>query len=208
MTADSPIGGLDDELTELLRSIAAGNRNDVHRLMTVAYDELRSLAEAHMCRERVDHTLQPTALVHEAFLRLVNQRHLSWPDRARFFGAASEIIRRILVDHARTKGRGKRGGDWERLTMSGLPDGEHTDPVDLIALDDALNLLAQIDVRQARIVEMRFFGGLGIEAIADLLEMGKRSVDREWCVARTWLYHRLVGPPVPGTKTDEPGSGT
>jgi RNA polymerase sigma factor (TIGR02999 family) len=151
--------------------------------------------------------------VHEAFLRLVRQRELAWRDRAHFFGAASELIRRILVDHARARAAGKRGGEQQRLTIiGGLAHADPGPPLDLIALDDALGRLAEIDERQARIVEMRFFGGLTVAQVADLLEVGPRTVDREWCVARTWLYRALGGGEEPGAgrsaREDGPRPGT
>jgi RNA polymerase sigma factor (TIGR02999 family) len=197
-----------EEVTRILRRIAGGHRDDLDRLITVVYDELRALARGHLRRERPDHTLQPTALVHEVFLRLVNQRELAWHDRAHFFGAASELIRRILVDHARARASGKRGGERQRLTLSATDAAEPADGVDLIALDDALQHLAAIDERQARIVELRYFGGLTVPEVADLLEIGRRTVDREWCVARTWLYRTMTGVERRDPKDAGDGSGS
>lgn len=178
-------------VTLLLRAAASGDRRDLDALMGAIYDDLRRLAVAHMRAERDDHTLQPTALVHEAYLKLVDQRTTDWKDRAHFFAVASRIIRRLLVDHARERLALKRGGGGERIPLEAAEPATEVPGVDLVALDEAVEELASIDERQARIVELRFFGGLTIEEIADLLEMGRRSVDREWQAARAWLFLRL-----------------
>lgn len=181
-------------VTQLLRAAASGDRRDLDALMGAIYDDLRRLAVAHMRAERDDHTLQPTAVVHEAYLKLVDQRTTDWKDRAHFFAVASRIIRRLLVDHARERLALKRGGGGERIPLEAAEAAElacEVPGVDLVALDEAVEELASIDERQARIVELRFFGGLTIEEIANLLEMGRRSVDREWQAARAWLFLRL-----------------
>lgn len=180
------------DITVLLRASALGDPHDADRLMAVIYDDLKRLAASQLSRERHGHTLAPTALVHEAYIRLVNQRSAAWNDRLHFFSVAARIIRRILIDHARERRALKRGG----------PDGgairiEHDDlaaperDLNLVALDEALIELAELSERQARIVELRFFGGLTIPEIAVALSMGSRSVDREWQAARAWLFHRL-----------------
>ncbi len=178
-------------ITTLLRAAATGERRDLDALMAAIYEDMRRLAESHLRQERMDHTLQPTALVHEAYMKLIDQRQTDWKDRAHFFAVASRIIRRILVDHARAKQAAKRGSDQQRVSL------EHADlalpgtDVNLVALDDALNELATLDDRQAKIVELRFFGGLTIAEIAEALSMGRRSVDRDWNAAKAWLYFRL-----------------
>jgi len=178
----------------ILGQLAAGDRGQLDRLLEAVYGELRRLAQVHLRQERADHTLAATALVHEAYMKLVDQREVAWQDRAHFFAVASTIIRRILVDHARARGARKRGGDAERIGLTGLemPDGDRDgDEVDLIALDEALRQLAELDQRQARIVELRYFGGLTVEQIAEVLDIGPRTVDRDWRCARTWLYSAL-----------------
>ncbi|HMP38409.1 MAG TPA: sigma-70 family RNA polymerase sigma factor [Phycisphaerales bacterium] len=179
--------------TRLLSRVAAGDRSDLDRLLEVVYEELRRLAQVHLRGERADHTLAATALVHEAYVRLVDQREVAWQDRAHFFAAASRIIRRILVDHARArhalKRGGRRAGDAGRIELDALESPE--DGIDVIELEDALTRLAEIDERQARIVELRYFGGLTIDQIAEVLDLGARTVDRDWRCARTWLYEAL-----------------
>ncbi|MGB0715396.1 MAG: sigma-70 family RNA polymerase sigma factor [Phycisphaerae bacterium] len=178
-------------VTLLLRAASSGERNDVDALMAAIYDDLRRLAIDHMKIERGDHTLQPTALVHEAYLKLIDQRSTDWKDRLHFFAVASRIIRRILVDHARQRFAQKRGGRVGRVPIEGVDPGAPNPDVDLVALDEALSELSSIDETQARVVEMRYFGGLTIEEIAQALSMGKRTVDRHWQVAKTWLYFRI-----------------
>jgi RNA polymerase sigma factor (TIGR02999 family) len=156
--------------------------------MTAAlYSELHRLAAAYMRRERTDHTLQPTALVHEAYLRLAGQRELNWRNRAQLIGVAAQVMRRVLLDHARKHFTNKRGGKEARISLDTaiLGNGRHTD---IVALDDALTQLAAIDPRQSRIVELRFFGGLTEEETADLLDISSRTVRREWTMARAWLF--------------------
>lgn len=178
-------------VTLLLRAAASGSRTDVDALMAAIYEDLRRLAVDHMRVERGDHTLQPTALVHEAYLKLIDQRTTDWRDRLHFFAVASRIIRRILVDHARQRRAAKRGGQAGRIPMEEVePDAPALD-VDLVALDEALTELGTIDETQARVVEMRYFGGLTVAEIAEALSLGKRTVDRHWQVAKTWLYFRM-----------------
>jgi len=179
-------------LTQLLRSAAAGQGRDLDALMHAIYDDLRRLAIRHMRGERGDHTLQPTALVHEAYLKLIDQRNTDWKDRAHFFALASRIIRRILVDHARQRLANKRGGGiGERIAIEDLELAGPGESGDLVALDGALLELGELDEVQARIVEMRYFGGLTIDEIAESLQIGKRSVDRQWAAAKAWLMFRL-----------------
>jgi RNA polymerase sigma-70 factor (ECF subfamily) len=178
-------------VTQLLRAAASGDRSDLDALMAAIYDDLRRLAVSQMRSERDDHTLQPTAVVHEAYLKLIDQRTTDWKDRVHFFAIASRIIRRILVDHARERLAAKRGGDAQRVPLEHAEMISPVEGVDLVALDEALGELGEIDPRQAKIVELKFFGGLTIEEIAELLSIGRRSVDREWQAARAWLYFRL-----------------
>lgn len=178
-------------VTQLLRAAASGQRRDVDALMSAIYDDLRRLAFGQLRGERCEHTLQPTALVHEAYLKLIDQRSTEWKDRGHFFSVASRVIRRILVDHARERRAQKRGGDIARRAIETADIAASENGTDLIALDEALNELQVIDPLQAKIVEMRYFGGLTIEEIAETLDLGKRSVDRHWQAARAWLCFRL-----------------
>ena len=160
--------------------------------MRVVYDELRRLAAYHLNRERPDHTLQPTALVHEAYLRLCDKAQVDWNSRAHFFGAASRLMRRILVDHARARLAAKRGGP--RLRVSGVEDFASAEgpDIDLLALDEALNELSMLDAQQGRIVDVRFFGGLSLEETAECLGISLATVKRDWTTAKAWLRRRLT----------------
>lgn len=160
--------------------------------MVAIYDDLRRLAVSQMSAERNDHTLQPTALVHEAYFKLVGQHSTDWANRLQFFSVASRIIRRILIDHARERRAAKRGGAADRVPLDAVDPVFQGRPIDLVALDEALKELAELDERQARIVELRFFGGCTIEEIAELLEAGRRTIDRDWLAAKAWLYCRLA----------------
>jgi RNA polymerase sigma factor (TIGR02999 family) len=179
------------DITLLLRSVAAGDRADVDRLMAAVYDDMRRIASTHLAAERADHTLQPTALVHEAYLKLVNQHTANWNDRLHFFSIASQIIRRILIDHARERKAAKRGGGARAISLDDANVAAPQQDLDLLALDDALRQLAEIDARQARIVELRFFGGCSVDEIAELLDIGRRTVDRDWMAAKAWLFCQL-----------------
>jgi RNA polymerase sigma factor (TIGR02999 family) len=161
--------------------------------MPFVYDELRRLARQYLQRERSDHTLQATGLVHEAYLRLVDQSSLSWQNRAHFFAVAAKVMRRVLVDHARSHRAEKRGGDREKLEFDEalLPSGERA--VDLIALDEALRELERLDARQSQIVELRFFGGLTNEEIGEALDISPRTIKREWRLAKAWLRREISG---------------
>lgn len=161
-------------------------------LLPEAYDDLRRLAQGLMARERPGHTLDATALVHEAYLKLAGQQQLQWKNRAQLIGLAALAIRRILVDHARGKARGKRGGGYARVTLTGVADGSGLTSVDLLDLDDALQQLARIDATDARIVELRYFAGLSLDEIAALLNASERTVRRRWSYARAWLYRFLA----------------
>jgi RNA polymerase sigma factor (TIGR02999 family) len=181
------------DVTRLLVNWSNGDRQALEALLPLVYDELRLLAGRYLRRERVGHTLQSTALVHEAYLRLIDQRNVQWQNRAHFFAVAAQMIRRILVDHARKTQSEKRGGQAPRLSLDEAMAVAQDRDVDLVALDDALNGLAEIDEQQARIVELRFFGGLSIEETAEVLKISPATVKRDWVMAKSWLYREMTG---------------
>lgn len=185
---------LQHEVTQILREWSDGDANAPARLMPFVYDELRRQARNYLTRERESHTLQPTALVHEAYLRLVDQTRISWQNRAHFYGVASSMMRRVLVDHARAQTREKRGGAAVRLSIEDVQVPLEQRAADLVALDEALEELAKFDERKCQIVEMRFFGGLSDEEIAEVLGVSTRTVLRDWKTARLWLYRELSEP--------------
>lgn len=181
------------DVTRLLKAWGAGNGGALDRLMPVVVDELRRLARYHLRGERrPGHTLQPTALVNEAYLRLVGQRRVSWQNRAHFFGIAAQMMRRILVDHARRRAAAKRGAGVTHVTLDERIVGRAAGDVDVVALDDALNALGSKDARLARLVEVRFFGGLTIDETADVLQISTATVSRDWKMARLWLRRELA----------------
>jgi len=180
------------EVTRLLLAWNQGDQSAIERLMPLVYEELRRLAERHFRRERVGHTLQPTAVVHEAYFRLVDQTRVTWKNRGHFFAVASQAMRRILVDYARARAADKRGGGEKRVTLASAEvSSESAGELDLLALDEALTRLKSLDGAQAQIVELRFFGGLSIEETAEALETSPSSVKREFRSARAWLYREL-----------------
>lgn len=179
--------------TQLLLAWTAGDRRALDQMLPLVYDELHRLAAGYLARERPDHTLQPTALVHEAFLRLINQREIDWKNRAQFLGVAAGLMRRILVNHARDRAAAKRGGERERVSLSLVEVPSGGPDVDLIALEDALERLATLDERKAKVVELRFFGGLSTEEVAEVLGVSRATVEREWSFARAWLFDALGG---------------
>jgi RNA polymerase sigma factor (TIGR02999 family) len=180
-----------ENITQILQDLSAGDRRAADRLFPFVYDELRRLAAAYFSRERRDHTLQPTALVHEAYLRLIDQKSVEWQNRAHFFGVAANMMRRILVDHARAKATEKHGGSRTRITLDKSVSFQQKNDVDLVAIDEALTILAELDETQSQIVELRFFGGLTIEETAEVLKISPATVKREWAMAKAWLYDRL-----------------
>jgi RNA polymerase sigma factor (TIGR02999 family) len=192
------------DITLLLHAAASGQQGDLDALMGAVYQDMRRLAASHLSGERRGHTLSPTALVHEAYVKLIDQRSTNWTDRLHFFAIAARIIRRILIDHARSRDADKRGGgDRANRTMIRIGEQDIAAPerdVDLIALDEALQELAQLDAQQARIVELRYFGGCTVDEVAELLRIGKRTVDRDWQAAKAWLLVRL-------SEDGEAGSG-
>lgn len=182
-----------NDVTRLLINWTNGDKGALEELMPLVYGELRRLAGRYLRRERADHTLQSTALVNEAFLRLVDQKNVQWQNRAHFFGVAAQMIRRILVDHARAHQAGKRGGGAPKLSLDealGVPERKD---LDLLALDEALTGLAKMDEQQSRIVELRFFGGLSIEDTAEVLGISPATVKRDWTMAKAWLYRDMMG---------------
>ena len=181
------------DVTRLLVEWSRGNREALDSLMPLVYDELWSLAETYLRRERPDHTLQPTALIHEAFFRLVDQRRVAWQSRSHFFGVAARSMRRILVDHARSRNAAKRPPIASRVSIEDVDVASETRDVEVLALDDALARLAAVDPHQERIVEMRFFAGLTIDETAEALNISPESVRREWSMAKAWLYRALSG---------------
>jgi RNA polymerase sigma-70 factor (ECF subfamily) len=179
------------EVTALLTQLSKGNQEAADKLIPLVYKELHRLAEAYMRRERVDHTLQPTALVHEAFIKLVQHHSIDWQSRAHFFGIAAQVMRRVLVDHARGHLRQKRGGVQRRVAMDETLVFAPEQSEELLQLDEALERLAELDPRQGKIVELRFFGGLTVEQTADLLGISPKTVKRDWSMAKAWLHGEL-----------------
>jgi RNA polymerase sigma-70 factor (ECF subfamily) len=180
-----------ESVTQLLIELTSGNHAAVDALLPLIYDELRSLASNYLRRERPDHTLQPTALVHEAYLRLVDQTRVNWQNRAHFFGVAAQMMRRILVDHARAHRAGKRGADFQKLSLDENIDRAVERSAELLALDEALQELARMDEQKSRIIELRYFGGLSVEETAEILGLAPVTVKRHWRMAKAWLYGRI-----------------
>jgi len=180
------------DISKLLRAWSEGDQSALNGLTPIVYDELRRLAHRYMERERPDHTLQTTALVNEAYVRLVDYKRMQWQDRAHFFAVSAQVMRRVLVDYARSHNV-KRGRGVQRVTLDevAVVRGDRTG--DLVALDDALNALARLDPRKVRIIEMRFFGGLSVEETAEVLKVSSATVRRDWSIAKFWLYRELGG---------------
>jgi RNA polymerase sigma factor (TIGR02999 family) len=187
------------DLTQLLESVAHDPAQEaVNQLVPALYNELRGLAEAHLRRERPGHTLSPTALVHEAYLRLIDQSRVHWQGRTHFFAIAAQSVRRVLLDHARARGREKRGGNQKRLTLSAADALAPQSEIDVLALEESLERLSASSPTDAQVVEMRFFGGLSLEEIAQVMGVHERTVRRRWNFAKAWLYAELqsgeIGP--------------
>jgi RNA polymerase sigma factor (TIGR02999 family) len=178
-------------ITQLLVNWSDGDQTALDQLMPLVYEELRRLAESYLRRQPYHHTLQPTVLVHEAYLRMVDQQSVNWENRAQFFGMAATLMRRILVDHTREKMAAKRGGGEFRLSLSEADRFGQDDDIDLIALDDALNDLASLNPQHSRVVELRYFGGLTIEETAAVLSVSHATIERSWTMARAWLRREL-----------------
>ncbi len=182
-----------DETAVILQSMGQGDQSAAHRLMPHMYDELRSLAAQCLRSERNNHTLQPTALVNEVFVKFVGRDNARWEGRAHFLAVAARAMRRILTDHARARAAQKRGGDRARVELDDLVAPESLKSIDLCRLDEALTRLAELDERQSQIVELRFFAGLTVEEVARVLDLSPRTIEVEWRIARAWLASQLAG---------------
>ena len=180
-------------ITQLLIGYSKGDRSALDEMLPLVYNELKRLASYYLNREREGHTLQTTALVHEAYLRLVDQQQVNWKNRSQFLGIAAEMMRRILVNHARDRAVQKRGGDAKRVSLSIVGESGDQPDIDLIALDQALNQLSELDARKGRIVELKFFGGMTTEETAEVLGISTATVEREWNHSRAWLYRAITG---------------
>jgi len=175
----------------ILKDWSGGKRESANVLLSLVYDELRRIARQYLRKERSDHTLQPTALVHEAYMKLIDISDVSWQDRAHFFAVASNVMRHILVDHARARATEKRGGEAQRMALEDAVKLSDAPDIDLLALDEAMKQLADFDEQQSKIVELRFFGGLTIEETAHVIGISPATVKREWTMAKAWLFRRM-----------------
>src|SRR5687768_14379911 len=178
-------------VTDLLIDLSRGDRDALNKLIPLVYDELHRLASRHLRHERPGHTLQTTALVHEAYVKLVDQKNANWQNRVQFFSAAAQVMRHILVDYARSRRAVKRGGDYCRLSLDEAVISSEEKDADLLTLHEALNGLAAIDAQQSRVVELRVFGGLTVEETAEALGVSPRTVKREWSMAKAWLHKQM-----------------
>lgn len=181
-----------NSLTQLLVNWSQGDEKSRNELVALVEPELRLIAKRYLIRERPDHTLQATALINEAYLRLIDQQNVEWQNRAHFFAIAAQMMRRILVDHAKTRNAAKRGGEWQKLPLDEALDLQNHQDRDWVALDDALKELAARDPERSRIVELRFFGGLSIEETAAVLGISIDAVKAHWRVAKAWLYREMT----------------
>jgi RNA polymerase sigma-70 factor, ECF subfamily len=184
---------LSGDVTALLRAWAGGDQSALEHLTAAVYDELHRIARYHMSREGEGHTLQTTALINEVYLRLIDFRGVQWQDRAHFFAVSAQLMRRILIDFARSRGRHKRGGGAVHLSLDEAPTVGRRAEMDLLALDQALDSLALIDERKSKVVELRFFGGLSVEETAEVLRVSVHTVMRDWKFAKVWLLRQLCG---------------
>jgi RNA polymerase sigma-70 factor (ECF subfamily) len=183
---------MSEDVTQMLATMSPGDREALDRVLPVIYGDLKALAQRELRRERPDHTLNATALVHESYLKLAQLENLTWEGRAHFFGAASRVMRRLLIDHARRRAAGKRGAGAGHIPLEDVVVAAREAPQELIALDEALTRLEAIDSRQAAVVECRFFAGMGIEETAEALGVSPVTVKRDWSVARAWLNRELT----------------
>jgi RNA polymerase sigma factor (TIGR02999 family) len=181
-----------NEITQQLIAWSKGDAAALDKLIPAVYQELRRMANRCLRSESVGHSLQPTALVHEAYLRLIDQKQVEWHNRAHFFGVAAQMMRRILIDHAKAKHRAKRGGAARKLSLDETANYTHERAAELVALDDALKTLAEVDERKSRIVELRYFGGLTVDETAQVLGISDKTVMRDWNLAKAWLYQQLT----------------
>ena len=180
-----------NEITGQLIAWSKGDANALEKLMPAVYDELRRMAGYYLRGEQPGHSLQPTALVHEAYLRLIDQTKVEWHNRAHFFGVAAQMMRRILIDHAKAKHRAKRGGTTPRISLDETVHFSDERAAELVALDEALQTLAGIDERKSRVVELRYFGGLTVDETATVLGISDKTVMRDWKLAKAWLYDEI-----------------
>jgi RNA polymerase sigma-70 factor (ECF subfamily) len=179
------------EVSQLLADCGEGDQAAFNQLLPLVYDELHRLASSYMGHERPNHTLQTTALVNEAYLRLADQRDARWQNRVHFFAVAAKVMRQILIDHARRRTRAKRGGNQTRLSLDEAAILSDERATDLLALDDALTKLAGVDARKSRVVELRFFSGLTIEEVAEVFKVHPKTIARDWALARAWIYREI-----------------
>ena len=200
--AGQPAESAIHSVSVLLHAWSEGDQTALEKLAPIVYDELHTLARRYMRRERPGHSLQTTALVNEAYMRLVDYNRMQWQDRAHFFAVSAQVMRRILVEHARRHNL-KRGGGMQHISLEEAAVIDGNEDCDLVALDDALNSLARIDPRKARVVEMRFFGGLSVEETADVLKISTITVKRDWRAAKAWLYRELAAGTDDGLRTLE-----
>lgn len=180
------------DITQLLQRVSLNRADGLDELLEVVYVELRRQAARYLRRERKNHTLQPTALVNEAFMKLVDQRNVQWQNRAHFFGVAAQAMRRIVIDHARARQRVKRGGVQQAVTLDEAMIAAESRSIDVLALDEALTRLGALDERQAKIVELRYFAGLSVEETAEVTGLSPATIKREWAMARAWLHAELT----------------
>jgi len=181
------------EVTQLLKAWTAGDQKALEKLTPLVYEQLHRVAQHYMAGQRPGHTLQTTALVHEVYLRLVDCGQVNWQDRAHFLAVSAQLMRRILIDFARSRGYQKRGGGSPHLSLEEAPSVCNEPDANIIALDDALKALAEVDARKSRVVELRFFGGLSVEETAEVLGVSAETVGRDWKLAKMWLLHELGG---------------
>lgn len=183
---------MDKPITQILHELRNGGDESLNELLPLVYDELRRLANSYLSRERSNHTLQPTALVHEAYLRLIGQNEVEWQNRAHFFGVSARVMREILIEYARGRNRQKRGGEFKtQIALDDAVSFSNQKELDVLAVDEALTKLEKLDERQARIVEMKFFGGLTVEEIGEVMSISSATVKREWSTAKL-LLHRML----------------
>lgn len=190
MSSTTPHNAVDNA-TQILQQVNAGDRNAAEQLFPLVYDEFRAMAARRLRQERPDHTLQPTALVHEAYMKLIDQTRINWQGRQHFFAIAAQAMRRVLIDHARQHRRQKRGGGRAKVSLDETVVLSPQRSDELILLDETLQRLAQVDPRQARIVELRFFGGLTVEEAAQIIGVSKRTVEGDWTMAKAWLKREM-----------------
>jgi len=185
------VADVPSDVTRLLARWNDGDEGALQQLVPIVHEELRRLARRQMAGERPGHTLQPTALVNEAYLRLVNLKQIQWQNRVHFFSMAARLMRRVLVDFARSRGYQKRGGGAKQVSFTEVLEVAEGQPIDVVALDDALEALAKVDERKSRVVELRFFGGLSVEETAEVLNVSRETVKRDWKFAKMWLLRHL-----------------